>query len=355
MTIANELLEDVYLKAPDLSDQAILGYNVGIRPFRKAGIRLEPEYLKNKFIIHNYGYGGSGLTLAWGGASEVISLLEQIKAINSQFASTKVVAVLGAGVTGLTVAYELIRQGYQVNLYADKFSPQLTSDVAAGILSAPALGVDASAAQQGLVSRLLSISIRRLLISADTENPEFSGVKYLKDYRFEVASAADAVSSKFKGIGMDEKIVRVHFDNGIVKVGKQIHELGLDGKLFMEDLYAQAKAKGVLIYQQRFDTVNDIEALSEQIIVNCTSMGSRTLFNDQHFMPIRGHLIYLQAQPGVDYSLHFALLNELDYWVKLYPWSDRLILGGVYEYGNEDCVVDSKVVDKLLLLARACF
>jgi D-amino-acid oxidase len=45
---------------------------VGLRPSRKENIRLEVE--PNSSIIHNYGHGGSGVTLSWGCAIEVAEL-----------------------------------------------------------------------------------------------------------------------------------------------------------------------------------------------------------------------------------------------------------------------------------------
>lgn len=33
--------------------------------------------LGNKILIHNYGHGGSGVTLAWGCAEDVIDILEK--------------------------------------------------------------------------------------------------------------------------------------------------------------------------------------------------------------------------------------------------------------------------------------
>jgi D-amino-acid oxidase len=53
----------------------VLAERVGLRPFRKSGVRLE----RNKFgdgrtVIHNYGHGGSGFTLSWGCAREVVEM-----------------------------------------------------------------------------------------------------------------------------------------------------------------------------------------------------------------------------------------------------------------------------------------
>jgi D-amino-acid oxidase len=45
---------------------------VGLRPARKDNIRLEQE--PGTDIIHNYGHGGSGVTLSWGCAKEVVQI-----------------------------------------------------------------------------------------------------------------------------------------------------------------------------------------------------------------------------------------------------------------------------------------
>jgi D-amino-acid oxidase len=59
---------------PQLKNTTIKGSWAGLRPFRKE-IRLEKEADKN--IIHNYGHGGSGFTVAWGCAEEVLSLVQK--------------------------------------------------------------------------------------------------------------------------------------------------------------------------------------------------------------------------------------------------------------------------------------
>ena len=45
---------------------------VGLRPERRGGVRVERE----GDVIHNYGHGGAGVTLAWGCAGEVVRLAE---------------------------------------------------------------------------------------------------------------------------------------------------------------------------------------------------------------------------------------------------------------------------------------
>jgi D-amino-acid oxidase len=50
----------------------VLAERVGLRPFRKSGVRVERDQLcDGRAVVHNYGHGGSGFTLSWGCAEEV--------------------------------------------------------------------------------------------------------------------------------------------------------------------------------------------------------------------------------------------------------------------------------------------
>ena len=54
----------------------VLAERVGLRPFRRPGVRLERDQLGDgRTVVHNYGHGGSGFTLSWGCAREVLNLI----------------------------------------------------------------------------------------------------------------------------------------------------------------------------------------------------------------------------------------------------------------------------------------
>ena len=61
---------------PDLDRSKIIGGTVGLRPSRSE-VRLEVEVIDGRFVVHNYGHGGAGVTLSWGCAEEVVSLVSQ--------------------------------------------------------------------------------------------------------------------------------------------------------------------------------------------------------------------------------------------------------------------------------------
>jgi D-amino-acid oxidase len=57
----------------DIGKPTVLAERVGLRPFRRSGLRLERDQLRDgRGVIHNYGHGGAGFTLSWGCAREVL-------------------------------------------------------------------------------------------------------------------------------------------------------------------------------------------------------------------------------------------------------------------------------------------
>ena len=58
---------------PELKDANIIEELVGLRPGRSS-VRLEKEIISGVPLIHNYGHGGSGVTLSWGCADDVVRL-----------------------------------------------------------------------------------------------------------------------------------------------------------------------------------------------------------------------------------------------------------------------------------------
>jgi D-amino-acid oxidase len=62
-------------RALKIENPLALAERVGLRPFRKSGVRLERDRLRDgRTVIHNYGHGGSGFTLSWGCAEQVFQI-----------------------------------------------------------------------------------------------------------------------------------------------------------------------------------------------------------------------------------------------------------------------------------------
>ncbi|WP_433293202.1 FAD-dependent oxidoreductase [Actinoplanes sp. CA-030573] len=59
---------------PEIRQAEILGHRGGIRPSRPV-IRLEHEAVDGGHIVHNYGHSGAGVSLSWGCADDVTSIV----------------------------------------------------------------------------------------------------------------------------------------------------------------------------------------------------------------------------------------------------------------------------------------
>jgi D-amino-acid oxidase len=67
------ILEKCSSIIPELKNADIIEELVGLRPGRSS-VRLEKEIISGVPLIHNYGHGGSGVTLSWGCADDVVRL-----------------------------------------------------------------------------------------------------------------------------------------------------------------------------------------------------------------------------------------------------------------------------------------
>ena len=99
----------------------VIRTTIGLRPHRPSGFVLKTARLDNKTIVHNFGHGGSGMSLSWGTASMANDL--------AMAHTERTAAVMGSGVVGLTSARELQRHGFAVTIYAATVPPDTTSNL----------------------------------------------------------------------------------------------------------------------------------------------------------------------------------------------------------------------------------
>ena len=76
---------------------------------------MEKSILEGKTIYHDYGHGGGGLSLGYGCAKYVVDHLF----LPEKVSKNEPLAIIGAGIIGLSTAFLLIEQGYKVTVYAN--------------------------------------------------------------------------------------------------------------------------------------------------------------------------------------------------------------------------------------------
>jgi D-amino-acid oxidase len=320
--------EPKYLVAPDLSDSKIIGHRVGLRPVRTGGMRLELEPIAKKFVIHDYGHGGAGISLSWGSANEAVKLMEQTSP-----SAHEPIAIIGAGIIGLCTAHELLARGYEnITIYAKDFPPNTTSNVAVGFWG-PGFLIDKGQTDEEKIcfASIVEYSHKKLL-SLACENPEFKGVRFLDIYELDVEGAPA------------ESVVELNL-NGLARNATCERRLMMGGCGYIEDLYNKAIEKGAKMETRAITTLADVMRFEEEIIFNCTGLGARELCNDKKLHPVRGQLIEFAPQEGFDYGLH---KKGKPLFASIIPLADRIVVGGMLEEGQEECVVVPEACQAIL-------
>src|SRR6267378_4522885 len=159
----------------------IIRTTVGLRPHRDAGFVLKPDKLDDRLLIHNYGHGGAGMSLAWGTGLMAAEFATEHQARQA--------AVIGCGSVGLTCARQLQRRGFEVTIYAAAVPPNVTSNMSlAGFTPASGLvETDRRTPEwDAQYLRAADIAYRQLQLLA---GPHF-GVSWLDNY-----SLVDELSS----------------------------------------------------------------------------------------------------------------------------------------------------------------
>jgi glycine/D-amino acid oxidase-like deaminating enzyme len=82
----------------NVSRDRVIREVVGLRPYRASGFVVDAERFGNKFLVHNYGHGGGGVTLSWGTAALAVDLAREF--LSTTRPRPQHIAVLGSGVSG---------------------------------------------------------------------------------------------------------------------------------------------------------------------------------------------------------------------------------------------------------------
>ena len=305
------------------------------RPYRTKTYRLDSEIRGAKFIVHNYGHGGAGITMSWGCASLVCDLVRQ------HAAPPQPVAVLGAGVMGLTAATLLRQAGYAVTIYAASLSAT-TSDIAGGQWKPSIVEFeDTIPAAKARFENILRISFNTFVSQIGPEYGVSRRINYSK-------LGSDTGFSKVPRdlIPAPTRFDRLPFAH-MNSSGWGYHTLLVEPPIFL----AGCVTTCALMCRSscaHFSSFADVAQLAQPVVVNCTGLGAGKIFGDTRVVAIKGHLVLVKAQPQLDY-----LYSSGETYV--FPRKDHVVVGGSYEPDPDDDKVDEEIIQKILRLARNTF
>lgn len=294
---------------------------VGLRPYRPAGYRLETEEIGDQTIIHNYGHGGCGVTLSWGCAAAAADMAEQT--------GQRRAAVLGAGVMGLTAALILARRGLDVTVYAEALPPHTTSNIA-GVLWMPTGYYSSSVATADFHRRDWQLIRRAHRGILPYVNRPGYGV-YWSDYHY--LSASPRNDGEWPGGNDLYPEISVSTENTLFGFPRQerLKAVIIDPDYYLDQILQDAQTAGARFVRARFETLEDVRALDETLVVNCTGLGAGALFGDETMTPVQGQLSHLLPQPEIDYAY---VANTAEGTLYMFPRRTGIVLGGTSKRGQ---------------------
>src|SRR3954470_15493147 len=307
----------------------------GLRPYRAPGFAVRAEALGDQRLVHNYGHGGAGITLAWGSSKLATTLGLQ--------GHQGPVAVIGAGAMGLTTARLVQEAGFPVTIYTKALTPDTTSNIAGGQI-APFGHYDQNRVTpewRAQFAAAMDYSWRRYQIMVGDDY----GIRWLPTYEEVDANDApgplDPYMPGVRRIGRDEHpfpIERmIRFETMYVEVGR-----------FLRQLVRDIQLAGGAIRVRNFANPAEIAALPERLAFNCTGLGARDLFGDTELHPVRGQLAILVPQSEIRY----AYACEAGY---MFPRADGILLGGSFERDQWDATPQPERIARILAAHQRLF
>lgn len=337
-----------------MKPERISKITVCLRPFRKAGPRLDVETVGDKTVVHNYGHGGSGWSLSWGSGT--------IATKNALSTGETDIAVIGCGALGLTTATLLRRAGANVTIYASERTPYTRSARATGTWSP-----DSRIAAEGATApgfEALWEEMCRTSYKAYQTYVGLAGDPVLWTDRYTPfdtppgsGSGGEAPSdpNAVRFVNYADRVSDITPRSMLLEPGQHPFptryarrgtSMQFNVAEYAHLLTTDFLLAGGKIETLTFNTPADLSALKQKVVVNCTGYGARALWKDESIIPVRGQIAWLIPQPEVNYGVYYKHVSVL-------PRHDGIVVQYVGEseawgYNDANETVDRKEAENAI-------
>ena len=223
--------------------------------------------------------------------------------------------VVGGGVSGLSTGIRLLEDGWAVDIWSSKFSPNTTSDVAAALwypfLSAPVEKTNLWGSKTYDVLKEFST------------NPD-AGISMTQTYEYfreiqEDPSWKDSVDN-FKRLTDDLPSNYIECFSFITPI--------IEMPIYLKWLTKKYNDLGGSLEQKTISNFLELPS-NFDVVVNCTGLEAGELTGDKEVYPIRGQILRVKTDISV---MH--LDQQIPTLAYIVPRSNDMILGGVAQQDN---------------------
>jgi D-amino-acid oxidase len=294
---------------------------VGLRPFRPSGFRVAKEMVGETAVVHNYGHGGGGITLSWGTSKLAVDL--------GLPGHVGPVAVLGCGAVGLATARLAQEAGFDVTIYTKAMPPETTSNIAGGQWFPASVYDPEKTPTPEFTQQFVAAArygYRRYQIMTD---PKY-GIRWMRNYFIKNQPWQSPIGGDFRLIQdllPEIKDLPAGSHPFGTKSVRQFDGMIVEPPIYLPAMLTDVRIAGGKIVVREMKSLDEVQALPQKLVFNCTGLGAKALFGDEELTPIRGQLTFLLPQPEVTYATSY----ENTY---MFSRRDGVLLGGTHEMGD---------------------
>ncbi len=253
--------------------------------------------------------------------------------------------IVGAGVTGLTVATCLTdAYGDQIDLtiLADRFSPDTTSDQAGADLLGGLWWFEDSRRRSWAHTSLRHFErLYRSPVRKEIGMHKILGYRLFKDDP-SFAWCFDELPQYFRLLSKEETETLGPAYSGYIVY--ECTTILLKCTKYLPWLMDELRARGCLIVRRKIENLSELS--THDIVINCTGLWSHDLVGDKDLYPLRGQSVVVRA-PGIDRFHTFADVDSTKL-VYIFPYEDHVVIGGNKDAHNWSTTRDPETDREIL-------
>jgi len=253
------------------------------------------------------------------------------------------IAIIGAGVSGLTCGVVLAEHGYRTAILAKEIGQQTTSSVAAAVW----FPYHVEPAE-----RVIPLALETYQVLLDVARFPESGVSIIESRQFlrtgeiEIPDWAIPLGAqRLSSAATSLRPVRDHAQRGCysLKSGFSLRVPLMDTTIYLDYLAARfRKADGEIHPNVRFETLDDVDAEFD-LVINCAGIGARELVLDADLEPHRGQVAIVPKSEG----LSAAIVCDDEPLMYAIPRANDCVFGGTNDV-SDNLVADPATTSRIV-------